>query len=273
MQYRRNSEYLTVLCEKWYLHPTLHGNLVCNAGKSFILLQLYLKEGFYWSVYLRFSCKRLLLSTWVMYAIACASQPSSARRDRHRRLDDKIGIARSIQPSSVRRHRRLDDKIAIAHTSQPSSARRHCRLDDKFAIARASQPSSARRHCRRDDRIAFPISPNIYGRINAKVVNRADLKLLAFGHKGSNPLWSNFMTGDCGKAELLKNKYIFVWKFWFFWNGCRKAADSLRQKKCDFFTDFWLRFFYTSWTHTSHTSCVLIFLQILLHWNIYTGAP
>ena len=67
------------------------------------------------------------------------------------------------------------------------------------------------------------------------------------------------MTGDFGKAELLKNKYIFVWKFWFFWNGCRKAADSLRQKKCDFFTDFWLRFFYTSWTHTSHTSCVLIF--------------
>ncbi len=38
---------MTVLCEKWYPHPTLHGNLVCNAEKIFFLLQLYLKEGFF----------------------------------------------------------------------------------------------------------------------------------------------------------------------------------------------------------------------------------
>ena len=92
------------------------------------------------------------------------------------------------------------------------------------------------------------------------MVNRADLKLLAFGHKGSNPLWSNFMTGDFGKAELLKNKYIFVWKFWFFWNGCRKAADSLRQKKGWFFHRFLVEIFLHKLdSHISHILCVDFF--------------
>ena len=85
--------------------------------------------------------------------------------------------------------------------------------------------------------------------------------LLAFGHKGSNPLWSNFMTGDCRKAELLKNKYIFVWKSWFFWNeGCRKAADSLRQKKGRFFHRFLVEIFLHKLdSHISHILCVDFF--------------
>ncbi len=105
------------------------------------------------------------------------------------------------------------------------------------------------------------------------MVNRADLKLLAFGHKGSNPLWSNFMTGDFGKAELLKNKYIFVWKFWFFWNGCRKAADSLRQKKGWFFHRFLVEIFLHKLdSHISHILCVDFFCRYC-YIGIFTQVP
>ncbi len=50
MQYQRNSEYLTVLCEKWYPHPTLHGNLVCNAGKKNFTSTLF--EGGFFEVFI-----------------------------------------------------------------------------------------------------------------------------------------------------------------------------------------------------------------------------
>jgi hypothetical protein len=62
-----------------------------------------------------------------------------------------------------------------------------------------------------------------------------------------------------GKLNFSKINIFLFESFDFFGMVAGKLPIHSARKKGDFFTDFWLRFFYTSWTHTSHTSCVLIF--------------